>query len=208
MSERGTCWSITINNPSDEELCPTFPGGWVLTGQIEVGEQGTRHYQGALTTPQVRVSAVKKLFRRAHIELARNKQALLQYVHKDESRVELVPDHVSNIPTLFDYQHTVANAFNQDEYLLFVQQFKTPEKEDDLFMGYIDDLVRRDIENGLCGVEFIAINPMWRSAWKKFGRSMIKREQRLDVCAPDRGAHTPENEIVYPPVEIESPHIL
>jgi len=42
-------------------------------------------------------------------------------------------------------------------------------------MNYIDTLVKRDIESGKRGCEWIAINPMWRSSWKKFWRSIIRR---------------------------------
>jgi len=194
-SERATAWSITINNPTESDMTPTLPAKWVLTGQVEQGEEGTIHYQAMLKTPQERFSAVKKVFPRAHIEVARNSKALGQYVHKAESRLAERPDVVSNIPTLWDYQHTIAKAFRDDEFIDHCSQFQTPMSEDDLFMGYLDDLVRRDIEKGVCGVEFIAINPMWRSAWKKFGRAMIKRER--GGAQPPADA-PPENEIIYP----------
>lgn len=64
--------------------------GWGIEGQIERGEQGTEHYQLMVKTPQVRFTAVKKMFPTAHIELARNRAALQQYVHKEDTRVEEV----------------------------------------------------------------------------------------------------------------------
>lgn len=48
-------------------------------------------------------------------------------------------------------------------------------------MDYLDMLVGEDIMNGVCGIEYIAINPMWRSAWKKFWRQMIAREKKLSA---------------------------
>lgn len=176
MSERATCWSITINNPTEQDMSPTLPAGWKQTGQVEQGEEGTTHYQGMVTTPQVRFSALKKVYPRAHIEIARNRAALAAYVHKDETRVQAVADRQSNIPTLFDYQHTIAKKWNDDEWNEFQEQ---DAKRDlgDLALDYVDMLVARDIREGICGVEYIAINPMWRSAWKKFWRSMIARER-------------------------------
>lgn len=195
-SDRATAWSITINNPTESDMTPTLPAKWVLTGQIEEGAEGTIHYQAMLKTPQERFSAVKRVFPRAHIEVARNSKALGNYVHKAESRIAERPDVVSNIPTLWDYQHTIAKAFRDDEFNVHCDQLGEEIKlADDLFMAYIDELVRRDIIKGVCGVEFIAINPMWRSAWKKFGRAMIARERagaRPPADAP------PENEIIYP----------
>jgi len=181
-TQRGTCWSITINNPTQEDLKPELPAGWKLQGQIERGQEGTEHYQGMLNTSQVRFSAVKKVFPRAHIELAKNRKALEKYVHKSETRVSEVSDIVSNIPTLFEYQHKIAARWDDDEWNLYVNQAREDAGNEDLKMGdialaYVDYLVGQDIENGICGIEYIAINPMWRSAWKKFYRQLVTRER-------------------------------
>lgn len=196
MTDRATCWSITINNPTEKDLNPTLPAGWGVTGQMERGEvEGTEHYQAMLTTPQVRFSAVKKIFPRAHIEVAKNRSALEKYVHKDESRISEVADRRSNIPTLFDYQHTIAKRWNDDEWRQFADRgYEADSKRaiEDLVLDYVDSLVSIDIENGVCGVEYIAINPMWRSAWKKFWRSMIKRERLADTRQTDRQTESDE----------------
>ena len=185
MDNRGNCWSITINNPKESDYTQQLPAGWALTGQLEVGKEGTPHYQGMLTTPQIRFSAVKKVFTTAHIEKAKNKNALSKYVHKDDTRIASVGDNVSNIPTLFSYQHTVAQVWDDDEWATFRdkhQEIDNKMTEGDIALNYVDLLVSRDIENGACGVEYIAVNPMWRSSWKKFWRSMVVREQKyLDV---------------------------
>lgn len=187
--ERGTCWSITINNPTQEDMKPDLPGGWNLTGQIEQGAEGTTHYQGMLSTPQVRFSAVKKVFPRAHIELAKNRKALEKYVHKSETRISEVADIRSNIPTLFEYQHTIASRWDDDEYNLFVNQKRdamgdlefSKTSTADIALEYVDFLVGLDIEKGVCGIEYIAINPMWRSAWKKFYRQLVSRERTAKI---------------------------
>jgi len=174
-NDRATSWSITINNPAEAEYQMVLPPGWKLTGQLERGQGGTLHYQGMLKTPQVRFSAVKKYFKRAHIEVARNATALAAYVKKEETRVASVHD----IPTLFEYQTIVARLWDERE---FNKRFQDAVKKakpldmDELAMCYIDTLVARDIEGGRRGAEFIAINPMWRSSWKKFWRSIITRD--------------------------------
>jgi len=198
MTERATAWSITINNPTDLDMNATLPAGWSITGQIEKGEEGTEHYQALLKTTQTRFSAVKKVFPRAHIEIARNVKALANYVHKEESRLHSVGDRQSNIPTLFDYQHTVARAWSEDEFQSLLTKYKDEETGDSI-LRYADLLVERDIRAGMCGIEYIAINPMWRSAWKKFGRAMIDRERLAD-----RQTDRVENEVVYPPAELIS----
>lgn len=207
MTERATCWSITINNPTEQDLKPTLPGGWSMTGQIEKGTEGTEHYQGLLKTTQVRFTAVKKVFPRAHIEIARNRTALQKYVHKDETRVSLVDDHKSVIPTLFDYQHTIAKRWDDNvfaEYLTDynndrMERIEKKEKvgdydESEPAMEYLDFMVSEDIRKGVLGIEYIAINPMWRSAWKKFWRSMIARERIIPPADADRQTDKPEEE--------------
>ena len=96
MSERGTMWSVTINNPvkTDEEcLAIAHQKGWIVKGQKEVGENGTPHYQLSVNTrTQQRFSALKKVFPRAHIEIARKPSALNKYVVKKETRVGELPN--------------------------------------------------------------------------------------------------------------------
>lgn len=95
-------WSITLNNPTAEELKvweTATTHHWVkeVIGQIERGEAGTEHIQGMLKTVAVRFAQVKKLFPRAHIEVARNTAALQQYVQKDDTRVRTLDPQVSSI---------------------------------------------------------------------------------------------------------------
>lgn len=188
---RASVWSITINNPTDSDLKVELPAGWKMTGQIEKGDEGTTHYQGMLKTNQVRFSAVKKVLPRAHIEVAKNAKALEKYVHKEETRVAKVEDRVSNIPTLFEYQVTIAKRWDEATW----EEFKARAIESDeklvlnlgeVALRYIDCLVEVDIQEGVRGVEFIAINPMWRSAWKRFWRSMVDRETNIRLADLDR----------------------
>lgn len=93
ITSRATCWSVTINNPTKDEVA-TWANLrqnflWIkeVKGQLEKGENGTEHIQGLLRTEQVRFSQVKKVFPRAHIEIARNQFALSAYVNKDDTRV-------------------------------------------------------------------------------------------------------------------------
>lgn len=94
---RGNAWSITINNPTEDDQlswrnAASLPWVKEVKGQLEKGENGTLHVQGFLRTDQVRFSQVKKAFPRAHIEVARNVNALARYVSKEETRVATI-DH-------------------------------------------------------------------------------------------------------------------
>lgn len=89
-SQRAALWSITINNPTQEDrdalkAHPSFVK--MVKYQDEIGDEGTLHIQGAVQTAQVRFAAIKKWLPRAHIEIARNKQALLNYVAKEDTAV-------------------------------------------------------------------------------------------------------------------------
>lgn len=89
-SIRASWWSITINNPTEEDRqrlrdFPSFVKK--LKYQDEVGTEGTLHIQGAVNTAQTRLAAIKSWLPRAHIEVARDKQALLKYVEKSETAV-------------------------------------------------------------------------------------------------------------------------
>lgn len=203
MTERATCWSITINNPAETDYARPLPPGWKLVGQLERGEQGTLHYQGMLKTNQVRFAAVKKEFPRAHIEVARDKVALAKYVSKEETRVAVV----ESIPTLFEYQTIIADKWDEDE---FQSRWKRASERastvipdlDAVAMSYLDSLVAADIESGRRGAEFIAVNPMWRSSWMRFWRAIINRRDKYNTNGSDSqgGSHCAEED-----VETEAP---
>jgi len=149
--------------------------GWKLSGQYEEGENGTRHFQGMLTTPQVRFSAVKRVYPRAHIEVARNKKALQAYTSKEDTRVGAFAS--TGVPTIFEYQRVISQDWNEQEYQARVAVYPR-HGLDDVAMIYLDELVAHRISEGAVGLEFIAINPMWRSSWKRFYRSIIERNAR------------------------------
>lgn len=88
---RTTKWSVTINNPTEEDMKSLRdPPQYVkyCKFQQEVGDNGTPHVQCAVLTAQVRFSQIKKWLPRAHIEASRDWQALLRYVEKTETAVE------------------------------------------------------------------------------------------------------------------------
>lgn len=170
-TERASCWSITINNPTEEDVKCEMPG-WKLSGQYEQGEEGTRHFQGMLETPQVRFSAVKRAYPRAHIEVARNKKALQAYTQKEDTRLDAFAS--AGVPTIFEYQRRVCELWSWTKFSECRAMF--PNKpEDEIALIYLDGICADMILAGAAGLEFVAINPMWRSSWKKFYRPIITR---------------------------------
>jgi len=190
MTDRATCWSITINNPTKEEVDAwTNISGWHMKGQFEEGgKNGTPHFQGMLRTPQVRVSAVKRIFPRAHIEIARDRAALAKYVSKEETRVATY--EATGVPTIFEYQRKVADKWSWKDYEAL--QLLYPRLDlDDIAMKLVDNICSKMIMEGAIGLEFIGINPMWRSSWKRFYTSIIERNalsqrKEADNQAPGR----------------------
>lgn len=172
MSDRGTSWSVTINNPipaDEENIALARQKGWKVEGQLEKGKEGTPHYQLLVKTPQVRFSAVKKMFPRAHIEKARNVAALENYVHKEETReaqLQTTSDMYPSMQKMWDMfaewlsDRPLTNglvAGREDRWL----------EEFDLFIG-------QAILDGYV-VETMAVNPQIRAVVKKYGWHIICR---------------------------------
>lgn len=203
---RANCWSITINNPTEKDLNPILPAGWRMTGQLEKGEEeGTEHYQAMLTTPQVRFAAVKKVLPRAHIEPAKNKAALQKYVSKEETRLALVPDVNSSHTTIYEYQSIVASLWDDTEWDIRQNAYfdSLPSKRvlGDVALDYVDDLIYEDIRNGRVGAEYVAVNPMWRSAWKRFWKAILVRSRLQPQLAIQEIEEDAENIIIPPQTE-------
>lgn len=173
---RATSWSITINNPTkaDEECIQLArqKSGWSVIGQLEKGENGTPHYQLMLKTPQVRFSAIKKAFPRAHIEIARNADALETYVQKDETRIgeiesnEMYPSLSKLWDLFYDYKY--------DWEFKIYYQFGGKEE----WLAHFDEFICDAIERGY-HVETMAVNPQIRSIVAKFMPAIFKRTENI-----------------------------
>lgn len=173
MSDRGTCWSVTINNPtkSDEEWIAQarLNRGWKVYGQLEKGESGTPHYQLCVTTPQVRFSAMKKAFPRANIQVARDKMALMKYVQKEDTRVGELPSSPEFVtPNKLmswygEYYDQVVSLHGEDRLPLL-----------DIF----DTMIKQKIMEGFY-VESYGANPQIRAQIKQYGKAIAFRERLL-----------------------------
>jgi len=198
-TERATCWSLTINNPTsadDEEINLARQRGWTVDGQPEIGAEGTPHYQLILRTPQVRFAAVKKAFSRAHIEIARNPAALQQYVRKEDTRAGQLSEQSAMYPSLSRFWELLYDHFNEDEafdYTLLPDEVRFYDldthrafRKDPL--TFFDDAVRALISRGY-HVETLAMNPSTRASFTKYwdalfvrvARKRVQDEQIVDV---------------------------
>jgi len=178
--DRATCWSITINNPiaaDEENIALARQKGWKVEGQKELGDNGTPHYQLLVKTPQIRFSAVKKAFPRAHIEAARNPAALAKYVHKDETRVGELNKQDDKYPSLskfwdlfFQWCYDQAAASEQDQRII-VDNLRTKNLEK-LFERFVSEYIEKGYH-----IETIACNPATISCLRKYGIAILKRSE-------------------------------
>lgn len=174
---RASTWSVTINNPTsaDEEAMQIArQKGWKVEGQLEKGAEGTEHYQLMVKTPQVRFAAVKKAFPRAHIEIARNPQALGEYVHKEQSRAGELLEQSDKYPSLakfwdliYDELAAILSDAPDDSQRLF-------KATHDQKMEWFDMCCMELISNGF-HVETMAVNPQMRSCFSKFASALMMR---------------------------------
>lgn len=175
---RSTCWSLTCNLQTvsratvDHCIESARSLGWGVEGQLERGAEGTLHYQLMVKTPQVRFSAVKKVFPTAHIEPARNREALEQYVHKEETREGLF----KKIEVKFLTYPQVRNQF----FKWYVDQVESGERlpplpDADERMRVWDEFIGLSIEEGM-ECDLIGMNPQHRGCINKYWKAYIARE--------------------------------
>jgi len=87
-------WCFTENNPEGELnvlFAELFAQGTIeySVWQMEVGEEGTEHFQGFITfSTKKRLSAVAKILKRARWSIARNPAEAAEYCKKEDSRID------------------------------------------------------------------------------------------------------------------------
>jgi len=190
-SVRANCWSVTLNMKTvkketcDEMIQQARAAGWTVTGQEEMGGENP-HYQLMVQTPQVRFSAVKKMFPTGHIEPARNRSALAKYVTKEATRVGALPEHDEKYVTaskLWDMIYQVNDRIglwdkmNDDEVRCYKDHEQTKIEADPL--AFFDLMIGHFIRQGYY-VDMLACNPAIRSFWKKFWRDILYRSCKAD----------------------------
>lgn len=198
MSNAKCCnWSITINNPTDEDQ-KQWAGlkglHWVkeVAGQLEKGQDGTPHIQGMIKTQSVRFAQVKKALPRAHIEPAKNPLALAQYVKKEETRIGTMP--TIKVATQSDVQNRLLSVLQTEGWKRY-SWTGDPKACFDIFLRekayailedwelWTDSAVKELIRDGYYGVEFVMANPQVRTAFRKYIVEILYRQWQSTVAA-------------------------
>jgi len=182
-TNRGTMWSGTqfVLEAFEGQQNAAAREGWTCMGQLEeCPTTKKKHYQFAVKTPQVRMSKVISIFKGAHIEPCRNKDALLQYVIKEETRVGEMPTVSNKFPNPDQFFALVCKELLADnipkEYRMLIDEgewYKT-KKSDDQVLEALDFACDQLIRAGY-RIELHAVNPQIRSAWKKFSTAIAYR---------------------------------
>lgn len=180
---RASAWSVTINNPieaDEENIALARQKGWKVEGQKEQGEQGTVHYQLLVKTPQIRFSALKKQFPRAHIEPARNVAALEQYVNKEDTRIGELKQDQEKYPSLQKLWDMFYDWIKEKNLNLACESWGNEK-----WLRYFDWFINDAIIAGYV-VETMGVNPQVRACVKQYGRSLIVRCRNAQRQALDR----------------------
>lgn len=186
--DNGSCraWSITINNPTDADIESWKHAKalhWVkdAIGQLEKGQNGTLHIQGLLKTEKVRFAQVKKAFPRAHVEPARNQNALEVYVQKPETRVaSITPAKIATATDIQRQLHTEVLEFRDRHYsgMSFPEIRSQIEKN---WEAFLDSAVEKLMLQGYYGAEFVVCNPQVRSAYRRYIYPMVIRDMHMSA---------------------------
>jgi len=192
---KASVWSVTINNPTaadEEEIALARQKGWQVDGQLEKGTEGTPHYQLIVRTGQVRFSAVKKQFTRAHIEVCRNPAALQQYVHKQDTREGALKTDNKFYPSLsktWQLWYQYADDSTSDGKWIW---WDTKQVENSW-----NEFCKHSIENGF-HIEGIAVNPSTICCVRRFGLQILIRacsEVSTDPVDNQTDSHTDETSL-------------
>ena len=200
MSDRGTAWSVTLNMKTvskarcEDMIEQAKQANWGVQGQIEEGKEGTPHYQLLVKTPQVRFSALKKVFPTAHIEKARNVKALESYVHKDEGRLETM----KTIEVKFVQFPEVRKKF----FTWVIENGHQEVYDYEQKLKIWDEFISHSIINRIeCDV--IGVNPQYRSIIQRYWTAnvIVAEEDRQEYIRRQTDRQT--DSIVIPTLDIE-----
>lgn len=189
LTNKSTMWSGTQFNLKAfaDQQNAAAQQKWTCLGQLEECPDTKRqHYQFAIKTPHVRMSQVVKTFPGAHIEVCRNKDALLKYVGKEETRIGQLPE-VSNLYPSLDETLRRFCEWARTKNIPYDREGQRMRVHGSFWLEHFDqwiDTVAIPVEK--LRVESIAVNPATRSLVKRYmngiyARTVAERLATLDA---------------------------
>lgn len=176
-SLKATHWSLTHwltegrTREGFDALVQNMPPEWSIEGQIEQGKDSDdrEHCQMMLKTPQTRGTRIAKFFPQTHIEAGRNRFALQNYVHKEETRIA----EFKTIENRAPQWHVVRDRF-YEWYVTTHADKLTQRVDDEEKLKYWDHFIGISLEEGM-SVDVIGVNPQYRSCIMRYWTYMIRR---------------------------------
>ena len=189
LTNKSTMWSGTqfnIKAFADQQNAAAQQQ-WTCLGQLEECPETKRpHYQFAIKTPHIRMSQVVKTFPGAHIEVCRNKDALLQYVAKEETRIGELPE-VSNLYPSLDETLRRFCEWARYKNIPYDREGNRRRITGNFWLEYFDEWIDGTaIPVDKLRVESIAVNPATRSLVKRYmngiyQRTVVERDAKLQA---------------------------
>lgn len=165
-------WTFTINNPINADRVSDDLFSYIIYGN-EVGLEGTPHLQGYVCFKnRQRLSAVKKLFPRAHLEIKRGSvQEAIDYCKKDGDFVE------EGLPPV-----TAAQA-TQDRWDRAKQSAMDGDLDDipsDMLIKYLHAFKRLAQDHPVKPEDLVVRRNKWIVAPSGYGKSTYARKKYPD----------------------------
>ena len=143
--------------------------GWTFDGQLEVGANGTPHYQFYLDTKrQMRFAAVKKVFPACHIEASKHPKKVESYCKKLDTR-----SAATQTESQTDIPKYTTKDFWEDLSKVWPDFRNESEDEMECFDSAVRCLVDIDIP-----CYMLAVQPQVRKAFQLYGHRIMAQFDR------------------------------
>lgn len=190
---RATKWSITAffdtdKTPSKQtrefQIEDARRKGWIVEGQVEECPKTKHlHFQLYVKTPQVRARALMDAFPQCEVQIARNGDALENYVHKEDTRVE----EMKKVSVAISWSNVCDKFF---EWVIEYGEVHVMDQQRriDLWDEFIDQSIGEGIR-----CELIGANPQYRSCIMKYWKGMCRQaRQKTDIHVDNRQTDSQE----------------
>jgi len=174
-----------------QEFQQCIENEWLVDGQLEVGENGTPHYQFYINTQkQVRFSAIKRVFPKAHIECSHDMKKVESYCKKWKTRqTDTKTVKIERWDPDSDERYTT-KMFWADLASIWFEVYE--ETDTDIMLVY-DYCVQQLID-----MEFpchmVAVQPQNRKAFQLYGLQMMNYYRR-HIHNETAGPQQPDREL-------------
>lgn len=213
MTTLATCWSMTINNPDENDfvLVRQYNGEYirVLIWTLEEGEDGTPHIQAYVKLmKQQRMSFIKKLFPRGHFksitadEYNRNCR---DYAQKDDDTTrgahvitynEAIPDVVQFLRKMI--QESIDTELSREIMPDTVKDWMETYYDSKDILRYLDVVERKAVANRPSVAKFL-VSPTYTRVKKLYLReitlNIVEEQYKKDATHSEESSQSDDGEL-------------